>query len=835
MPSNIHIAFRFHGNFYHSYRGDTPDELGFGKDIRIIRRIIEVLDDCNRRGVAVCGTWDFENYFSLEKIMPEHCPDIIAALKRRAREGRDEFQLMSYNNGLINAHTAREFEAAVRRGLTNPAGSGLRDLFGDAFEPMVRPQEMMFTPIHLKLYRACGVDAISLYYSALPFNGFSNFIPVLSLQERYNPLTLTYPGINETMTLMPCYNVGDLADHLTLRRWVQQLRRAQLAMDTPGDLLLLLDQDADDPLWYGYDAPGWLKQRLSTLQGLGGLIENIRDLDYIRFTTPGRYLKDHPPVRSISFGQDTADGSFDGLSSWAEKWSNHRLFTGLERARILELQTLRLLGNREAAPEGIRQLLEESFDLRVKILSTTHFGMSAPVMNLTRERAARNLVQQAVDAAAAAFQQAVERPAAGTIRLLDYARGDSTGLIQYAAHPSRGLVRLPLRESAPKTFTLKNEKGEIIPAAILTKEGQRELLFVDQFTGGEERRYLLDPDSPMPEAGGPVKVTADAISNGAVEIRFDQNGQVSGLTVDGKSYAGGKTFESAIVYGGKTCRVERWEESESQAKGAAGWKHQTGSLTLPGGHTARFEREILVAADLPYVYITLRVAYPRTPDQGYKKSKALRLQQAWDHRWKAVLPCEIRPDLTGMPEHPLQVWKHNFCDHLSSYSLDYSGFSRNRELDDANNQITHGWVAVTDGEKGLLVAQNADQASSVAFCPLRTRLEGGKMKVRLNPFGSYDGRQYDYATADTHLGTLLTITFSAADQIKPYAPSYNGRIQVFSLMLAPYAGNRPPEPLRYDAEAFAYPYAVLNDERFIAEPAHRSWEGSGLGEALPPV
>jgi hypothetical protein len=23
----IHLAFRFHGNFYHSYRGDTPDEF----------------------------------------------------------------------------------------------------------------------------------------------------------------------------------------------------------------------------------------------------------------------------------------------------------------------------------------------------------------------------------------------------------------------------------------------------------------------------------------------------------------------------------------------------------------------------------------------------------------------------------------------------------------------------------------------------------------------------------------------------------------------------------------------------------------------------------------
>ena len=64
--ARIYLAFRFHGNFYHSYRGDTPDELGFGKDIRIIRHILDTLEDFNAKGVDVRGTWDYENYFSLE-------------------------------------------------------------------------------------------------------------------------------------------------------------------------------------------------------------------------------------------------------------------------------------------------------------------------------------------------------------------------------------------------------------------------------------------------------------------------------------------------------------------------------------------------------------------------------------------------------------------------------------------------------------------------------------------------------------------------------------------------------------------------------------------------
>ena len=128
IDKKIYLAFRFHVNFYHSYRGDTPDEGGFGKDIRIIRRIIEVLDAFNAEGVPVRGTWDIENYFSLEKIMPKHCPDIIESWQRRVAEGKDEVQLMSYNNGLISAHTAAEFDYAIGRAISNAENSGLKDL-----------------------------------------------------------------------------------------------------------------------------------------------------------------------------------------------------------------------------------------------------------------------------------------------------------------------------------------------------------------------------------------------------------------------------------------------------------------------------------------------------------------------------------------------------------------------------------------------------------------------------------------------------------------------------------------------------------------------------------
>ena len=66
----------------------------------------------------------------------------------------------------------------------------------------------------------------------------------------------------------------------------------------------------------------------------------------------------------------------------------------------------------------------------------------------------------------------------------------------------------------------------------------------------------------------------------------------------------------------------------------------------------RFEREIMLAAGLPYVYVTMRVVYPRTPDRGYDRGKAQRLQQAWDNDWQEIMPCEINPALAGNRREP---------------------------------------------------------------------------------------------------------------------------------------------------------------------------------------
>ena len=129
--NKIHVAYGFHVNCYHSYRGDTNDNFGFGSDIRIINKILDVMTDLNKKGVPVKGTWDSENFFSLEKILPEYAPEIIEKMKERVEKYGDENIIMGYNNGALSAMSEDEFCASIDMAVTNEAGSGLVDIFGE--------------------------------------------------------------------------------------------------------------------------------------------------------------------------------------------------------------------------------------------------------------------------------------------------------------------------------------------------------------------------------------------------------------------------------------------------------------------------------------------------------------------------------------------------------------------------------------------------------------------------------------------------------------------------------------------------------------------------------
>jgi hypothetical protein len=359
----VHVAFGFHLNLYHSFREDTNDQKGFAGDIRVIRNTIDALNRCNAHGIPVKGTWDCENAFSLEETLPLYARDIIQNLQERTKKG-DEHILMGYNNGALGAMTKTELEASIKRAVTNEKGSGLKDLFG-AYEPIVRPQEMMFSPSQTQTYSELGISALCLYYSSIPFDGFRTLVPLLPEKFAFNPLAYHYR--ESVITIIPTYNNGDLIDYGSLRFLARRLHSLP-EMDT--DVLIFINMDADSEFWYGYPFP---MNRLPNLSGIEGLIRDVADLPFVVFDTPGNYIKTHPPVAGVSFTHDIADGNFDGFSSWSEKPFNRQIWTRLERARALKPKP-----NRE----------EEQFQKRIRLLSTTHFGLSTPHLNVRREQKA---------------------------------------------------------------------------------------------------------------------------------------------------------------------------------------------------------------------------------------------------------------------------------------------------------------------------------------------------------------------------------------------------------------------------------------------------------------
>jgi hypothetical protein len=297
----------------------------------------------------------------------------------------------------------------------------------------------------------------------------------------------------------------------------------------------------------------------------------------------------------------------------------------------------------------------------------------------------------------------------------------------------------------------------------------------------------------------------ERLSNGELTVRFHGGIPVS-LTSEGRPLLSGPFLRSGVTYGRRRRRkveIARWRLETAEVCGEYALLGFRGSVKLRRRDYLVVEREFLIARDLPYLWLTVRVLYPRSPDWGTDHHKAGRLGTGYDRRWREVWPAEVRPDWRG----PFTVWKHNYWGEITSYRPRYADFSANRSLPSFNNHVTAGWVAASGEERGLLLGQTVRSRTSAAFCPMRTVRRLGREELRMNPFGTYDGRQLRSPIAETGFGRLTAVHM--AEHLHSLAPSYNGQEEHFELLLAPFAGERPPEQYIADAWANAFPPLLL--------------------------
>lgn len=827
-PHKIYVVLGFHTNFYHSWRGDTPDEAGFGTDIRIVREILRILDQANAEGLDARSYWESDNQFTLESILPQHAPDILEGIRRRVQAGHDEVLVAPYNNGFFSAMTEDEARAALRWAVHNPWGSGVGDLFG-SYVPIVRPQEGMFTPGLIPLLEQEGMQGLILAYSTFPFTTFSNFVEPLSVAQRHGLTWLRTEPDGPRIKLFPCTSLGDVIDFVSLEKWMLELRELQVDGSVDHDLVIHINFDADAESWLPFDLP----MGLNWLPNTGGLreyIDAVNKYDWAEFSTPGRYMESHEPVGEVVVRQDTADGAWDGYYSWSEKLGSQELWTKLEQSRLFEAQA-RTVGGQPAPDPRMsfeRSDRDASFYQRIRALSTTHFGMSTPMVNEERYAAASDAVERSRSRALAELQGAAAERAASAAPPDDPDRL----LYSFEAHALEGSfpagvpLRIPLTLPWPApVLHLVDGAGSTLPYSLIdvapTGSGQAaaEIVVLPPSTAVSPLRLDLF------EAGLPPSLVAAAppssalrLDNGRVQLALSATNGVDSILLDGVAVGGPEFLSSFVTYRTddvpETYWASDWIVEVPAYERLDGIQRARLSTQVPvqtpaGKVRAGVTVDFLLPDAAPFVIADVAVDYPYTEKRNVVATPQQKLRMLTDSRWIEVAPFQLQPQLQNSSGEFLHVWRRNFLGTVASFPLDYGRINpKNAQLDSFNHHVTSAWVAVADGRRGLLIAPDATVRSSANFAPMRLREEHGRQRLTINPFGSYYGEQMDYShLGGSGLGTELTVLIGAA--FRPNGPSFNGKQQRFSLLLAPYAGDRPPAPLEAAAEAFYHPPALV--------------------------
>lgn len=820
-PHKIYLCLGFHASMRHSWRGDMPDETGVGVDIRVIRKIIEILNSANERGISIGGSWDFESRWTIEEYIKNHSPDILENIKKRVDKGLDEVIISPYNNGLVAASTEREFVESVKREFTNDKKSGLLDIFGKA-TPMTRPQEMMFTPGQVKLYKKLGIKYLSLYYSSTPFNSISNFIPPLTTEQRYNPIYLKDGTSDDKIILIPTYHHGDILNNYSLKKWLIKLRKEQITGKVKSDLLIFINIDADSETWVGFDLPRILSF-IPNATGLYEYIKTVNELKFVEFTTIKEYMKNHSPVFEVTITQDLADGGWDGFSSWAEKLDTHQIWKGLEKSRYYTYQAEYLLEN-EIKDDDFKEKINNelwgeensSFIKRFELLSTTHFGMSNPVINNERLKQAFELSNLTKEIAYNALRECKKTIARKSNKdLKDYLY--AFYIFNFKNRDSKFFAKVPL--ILPENINLHklklfDENSRGIPFSIIDIEKKNDknlthILFYPELKSKSKKLFFI-------KIGGKENQdnTSRTFSNNLIKLKIDDNGFITSLKYKGREFAKEKFIAPFVNYDNKITSPQKFTVED------------LGEETLDGLQRIKLKGEIeiiienkkypvelqyifTITKDLPYIFADVKVKFPRTPTKKLSYTMVQKINRLLDLSWIEVAPFQLQPAIFSPENNFLKVWKINYLNYISSYELNYKKINpKNASISSFNNHITAPWIAISNKRQGLLISQNTQILSNFAFAPMRLKEIDGIQNIFINPYGTYYGKQLDYShLSENDVGVELIC--AVAPFLKSSAPSYNGGKLNFALMIAPYEGDKPPENIQNDAMDFFYPYGII--------------------------
>ena len=688
---------------------------------------------------------------------------------------------------------------------------------------------MMTTPGNFSLYKKLGIEAVALYYSATPFDAFRVFSRPLTRAQAHNPILYKHPVTGEEMTIIPSYHIGDLVEHVSLRSWVEELRTLQEKGALKRDALIFINFDADSEFWSGVDVP-WPLRWMPNARGLGALVRSVKDLPYVRFTGLDDYLHSHPPVDTFYFSQDTADGSFNGYNSWAEKARVSPQWTSIERSRRIEAAVRKAAAILGRSPElaDVPPLTEAAELIRLRALSTTNFGMATPYVSPQREKAVADLIarldrhsdaiEKHLEAAVYKYLRDKPPPKAGGNRLQWL---DTFLLLKAgpAGHSGGRFIRLNLEEKtrAGGPFMLAAPDGRMLEAIPWGNGHDRwlQLYLPDADDLPDGVYYLYRNRTSASIEGNGMHADKHSLSNGIIELRFDDAGQVEGIYLNGVRQAEPGSLEPYLRYDQRVVRIEgmKVEQVASVDRRSASVRLSGVFPVLTGAHlpAGKAVYTISVLPGRPYLLLHGEITYPESESDTTLKADTPALSRRIDRRWREVAPAEIRFAPCGTRQNPPSVLKRNFLDVESRYALDYFHLSPdNLNLDDVNNHITASYMGIVSGGYGLAIAMDTSVQANFAFAPLKMTYDPRKdaFEVRANPFGTYYGRQYRPPTWGN--GEGYDMTLYTGEHLHSAAPTYNGFSQTFDLLISFFKGERINARLKGDLLAYSHPPLMVS-------------------------
>ncbi|WP_044914660.1 hypothetical protein [Butyrivibrio sp. WCE2006] len=871
----IHFGFLFHVNFYHAHLGDTNDERGFGRDLSRIREILEVLKKANNDGQPVQATWDFENDYTLGRILPSLGPDVIDSVKARIRERGDELVLSGRHANLFAGMTGKELAFSLHY-KSNELGET---------SDVLRAEGDIFTPAMIGRLRKAGINTVLLGNSNVGPNALSGVGKEFRKSEyaTYNPGT--YRHGNNSINVIPVYTPADWIEEGSMTRFLNNLHAKQISGEIEGDLFVLAGADVTSPWWEPMEIRSLFRKAAGT-EGLAGFLRALRKLDFVSYNTPSGYLYDHAPVCEMSFSGDVGCGTSGDLSNYGELPYDRLIWTRIERARM---------GSKIYNAERVSDSLAE----RTKLLCASDFGPFSPapasdrfahanrlskeVQKIERkainskEMSMRTSGRQRLNNSAAgkhAYSRRKDEEERNSFIIMNPA-GQKTVTFQLAIDsgmcPKVSTLVLECDECQINAYTaveMSRENGYVNSVFVIMRFAEAQGIYkiyyhFDRTDIPKERHKplieLTPEDHPVFRAEGAMKRLLEAQGklkkepepvkeeNKAVADRIAAMNSAKNAGKGASLNSNGERESYIITSPGQKLKIVLSGTGTSKGKirevfygdERIGDEQFLSSFVKSGGSRSEFICEDVTAAEFAGkgdgVMITGSVHANGENAPGKYKMQIIKTPALKGIDGIFIQMDVTYPDVSGHGEAVLEevapfeispqyragvsVIRKSFTGDVSDFPVSVFGKSvrGNDNLQSFNHQLTAGIVGAKGALSGFLLGMTRSVLGGMAVCPGRLMTDGEGQHLSLNPYGTYGIREKKYPSkSDGLLQKYADMLIN--DKPVNTAAAYSGVRERFCMCLTGFGGARPTETLVAELSAFCDGAVICGDETGVIHP-----------------